>query len=63
MRQFIYTKVWTIPVDIIVDIQYDNEMVTIRTDTKQYFVRSSMCKNGYPKDEYEEIQRQLMRRG
>jgi hypothetical protein len=58
-RFFIYTDIWTLPIDAIETITYDSEGVSVGTAGHTYYVRPSYCINTSPKDEYEKIQRQL----
>ena len=59
MRKFIYTELWTIPIDKIVFVSVGSEKVTINTDEYKYHITPSSCKNNSIQDEYEDIQRQL----
>jgi hypothetical protein len=53
-RRFVYTKDWTVPIDVIVKIDYDDDSVNIDIGSCTLYVRSVNSKNTY-----EDIQRQL----
>ena len=60
MRKFIYTSLWTIPIDRIDAVRFNSENIEIRTKETFYNIRPSYCKNESTKDQYEEIQRQIV---